>query len=80
MQDSIHGRNVLNLIQEMPQPISTETLMSAINESFGTEAKFHTCSIKGASANELIEMFITKGKLNQDESGIHFVGCGCGHH
>ena len=80
MKDSIHGRNVLSLIQEMPQPINAEELMTAIDKAFGAEAEFHTCSIKGASASELIEMFIAKGKLDQDESGIHFVGCGCGHH
>ncbi len=79
MQDSIHGRMVLNLIQEMSQPIQPTELMTAIDEAFGADAQFHTCSIKGASVNELIEMFVAKGKLDQDESGIHFVGCGCGH-
>ncbi|AMO56775.1 hypothetical protein GZ77_02595 [Endozoicomonas montiporae] len=79
MQDSIHGHNVLNLIREHNQPVNIDELLTAISQHFGTESRFHTCSAEGLSADQLVELFLAKGKLVLENEQIHFVGCRCKH-
>ena len=80
MTTSTHGRKLLNLIQELPQPIDKPTLLKEMTNSFGAEAVFHTCSEQGHSAESLVELFLKKGKLVQNQEGITYSGCSCKGH
>ena len=80
MKESIHGHNVLKLIRELEQAPGRDDILGAINLHFGSEARFHTCSANGLSASELVELFLNKGKLVEEENAIRFVGCQCQHH
>ena len=79
MQESIHGHNVLNLIREYNQPVSKEEILTAIAQHFGSNNLFHTCSAEGLNADQLLELFLAKGKLTLQNEQVHFVGCRCKH-
>ena len=79
MQESIHGHHVLNLVREHNQPVTREELLQAMSQHFGTESRFHTCSADGLEAEQLVDLFLDKGKLSLEDNLIHFVGCRCKH-
>ena len=62
MNKSLHGHNVLNLVKEQAQPLSKIELLHAIGQAFGEEARFHTCSAKDLTAENLVELFMNKRK------------------
>lgn len=79
MQDSIHGHNVLNLIREHNQPVAKAELLTSISKHFGNDSQFHTCSSEKLSAEQLVDLFLNKGKLSLENNLVHFIGCRCKH-
>lgn len=75
--ESVHGHNVLNLIKEQEVSLSKEALLTAISAEFGKEARYHTCSARELTAEELVDQFIGKGKLIETGEGIQYKGCHC---
>ncbi|WP_461536455.1 YecH family metal-binding protein [Spongorhabdus nitratireducens] len=80
MSRSNHGRKVLEIVREAEQALSREMLLQEMNNRFGEGAEFHTCSAQGMTGEELVELFLGKGKLQQGEQGLFIGGCGCGSH
>lgn len=80
MQESIHGRNVLNLVKEYSEAVKREALNKHLEETFGRDARFHTCSAQDMTASQLLDMFLEKGKLEETSEGIRHLGCQCKHH
>ena len=78
--ESIHGRNILNLVREHSEPVSREELLTAIGNHFGDASRFHTCSASDMSAEQLLDMFLETEKLVLDGEMILFRGCNCGCH
>ncbi|WP_067522148.1 YecH family metal-binding protein [Endozoicomonas ascidiicola] len=75
--ESVHGHNVLNLVKEQEAALTKENLMSAIAEAFGTDARYHTCSARDLTADELVSQFVEKGKLVEADGMIQYHGCNC---
>ena len=61
--ESIHGHDVIDMIQTAGHPFSRVGLVTAIGEKFGDDARFHTCSAEGMTADELVDFLIAKGKF-----------------
>lgn len=59
----IHGHEVLEMMATSGQSYSNESLKSAIDEKFGTEARFFICSGGDMTASELIEALWAKDKF-----------------
>ena len=51
---SVHGHEVLNMMIASGESYSTESLTTAIEQRFGADARFHTCSAENMSAAELV--------------------------
>ncbi|MBK8801507.1 MAG: YecH family protein [Fibrobacteres bacterium] len=68
--ESIHGHDVIHMIQESTNGWSRSELIHAIDERFGPQARFHTCSAEGMDATTLIDFLESKGKFLPDRSGI----------
>ncbi|HNY31678.1 MAG TPA: YecH family protein [Fibrobacteria bacterium] len=68
--ESIHGHEVIHMIQESDAPWSKSALIAAITERFGSQARFHTCSMEGLDAAALIDHLESKGKFLPDFGGI----------
>lgn len=75
--ESVHGHNVLNLVKEQESALTRDALLVAISEQFGDTARYHTCSARDLTAEELINQFVEKGKLVEAEGSIQYKGCNC---
>ncbi|SCB72636.1 probable metal-binding protein [Gilliamella bombicola] len=58
---SIHGHEVLHMMDG--NNYTEASLLNAINDKFGVDAKFHTCSQSDMSAEQLIAFLKAKGKF-----------------
>ena len=59
----IHGHEVLEMMVASGEQYSNESLKAAIDEKFGTDARFFICSGGGMTAEQLIETLWAKGKF-----------------
>ncbi|WP_077195769.1 YecH family metal-binding protein [Prevotella ihumii] len=57
-----HGHDVLHMM-EGNSYATKEELVKAIVEKFGEEERFHTCSVDGMTAEELVDFLESKGKF-----------------
>ena len=81
MPESVHGRNILKMVLESGKSWPREELLAEIAGNFGAEASFHTCSTDGLKADDIIDMFLRKGKLvDQDGSLTADPARMCSHH
>ena len=67
---SVHGRKVLKMVLESEKALPREQLIQAMEAQFGADSQFHTCSVQELSANDLLELFLGKGKLVEGAEGI----------
>lgn len=67
---SIHGHEVLHMMLNSGESYTTEGLVSAIEARFGADARFHTCSAEGLSAETLVEFLAQKGKFIPQDTGF----------
>lgn len=64
MADRIHGHEVKRMVMESGSTFTRESLISAIENQFGEETRFYSCSADSMTADELIQFFESRGKLN----------------
>ncbi|MBK5144884.1 YecH family protein [Budviciaceae bacterium BWR-B9] len=67
---SVHGHQVLEMMIASEHPYSTASLIEAINQRFGTDARFHTCSKQDLTAAELVDFLASKGKFIPADDGF----------
>lgn len=67
---SIHGHEVLSMMIESGEVYTRESLITAIQEKFGENARFHTCSQSMMTAFELVEFLEGKGKFIPATNGF----------
>lgn len=63
---SIHGHEVLHMMNG--NNYTESSLLEAIHQKFGTDAKFHTCSKSNMNAEQLIAFLKAKGKFKPSVS------------
>jgi probable metal-binding protein len=68
--NEIHGHEVLNMMLASGQTYTKAGLAAAIINKFGGEARFHTCSAAGMTADELVAFLDSKGKLVSQPGGL----------
>ncbi|MBD1559360.1 YecH family protein [Vibrio sp. S9_S30] len=61
MSQSVHAHQVLHLLAE--QDLSLPHLLERIQQSFGENATFHTCSREGMKIEALLEFFVQRQKV-----------------
>lgn len=64
MPDDIHGHAVMDLILASRRAFSRDSLVAYIEQQFGANARFCTCSAAGLSAGDLVALLEQKGKLS----------------
>ena len=64
-----HGHDVLHMMEGNSYE-TKEDLVKAIIERFGVEEKFHTCSVDGMNAEELVDFFTERGKFMPAKEGF----------
>ncbi len=69
---SIHGHEVLHMMLERAEGFpSIAALVAAIEERFGADARFHTCSAEGMDARRLVAFLTERGKFQPQTSGFN---------
>ncbi|HED10647.1 MAG TPA: DUF2492 family protein, partial [Caldithrix abyssi] len=68
--NSIHGHEVMRMMVETGETYSREGLRRAIQERFGLEARFHTCSAENMDADALIDFLAARGKFIEEPAGF----------
>ena len=68
--ESIHGHDVIDMIQQAGHPFSRAELIAAIAARFGASARFHTCSAENLSADGLLEFLSARGKFVGSDSAL----------
>lgn len=69
MTHSIHGHEVMQLMHNRGASLTRDELCQLIADTFGLNARFHTCSSEGLDAAQLIAFLESKGKLVEKEDG-----------
>jgi len=67
---SIHGHEVMHMMLESEQTFTENSLKAAINQRFGENARFHTCSAENMNAEQLISFLAEKGKFTPADKGF----------
>ena len=72
MSNSVHGHEVMHfMLEKEGEGFSKESLKEAIEARFGADARFHTCSADGMTAEQLIDFLSSKGKFVETGSGFN---------
>ncbi|MEZ9884121.1 YecH family metal-binding protein [Vibrio splendidus] len=61
MTTEIHAHNVLNLLSE--KPLTREELTLELAQTYGAEARFHTCKLNGLDLDGLLKFFLKMEKV-----------------
>jgi probable metal-binding protein len=67
---SIHGHDVIQMIQQADRVFSRVELVTTIEREFGSSARFHTCSAADLTADGLIDFLFARGKLFGDDNAL----------
>ncbi len=67
--ETIHGHEVLKLMVKAGGAWSREKLLRDIRSTFGTDARFHTCTEQSLNAEELLDFLQSRGKIENSSSG-----------
>lgn len=70
MNSSVHGHQVLQLLLEQTAPIKRDKLMAMMQDRFGKDARYHTCSTEGMDAEALLNFLAIKGKFIESAQGL----------
>jgi len=72
MLTQVHGHEVIAMMTASLQPYTRDSLVVAILERFGADARFFTCSAEGMTAVELIDFLDARGKFMPVPGGFAF--------
>ncbi|MHC4777555.1 MAG: YecH family metal-binding protein [Planctomycetota bacterium] len=67
--NQVHGHEVMQMIMSSDKKFTRETLLEEIGAKFGEEARFHSCSQSGMTADQIVGFFESMGKLRFDDGG-----------
>ncbi|MBT3253615.1 MAG: YecH family protein [Candidatus Marinimicrobia bacterium] len=68
--NTIHGHEVMHMMVNSGESYTRESLRSAIQQQFGEDTRFFTCSAQGMTADELIHFLENKGKFHPVDGGF----------
>ncbi len=63
MNQSIHGHQVIEILEKSEKAYTKQTLKTIISKTFGDSARFHTCMGRNLTADQLIDFLKSKGKF-----------------
>ena len=70
---TIHGHDIIDLVDTFPAGVRLSQLMEIVSERFGKSAFFHTCSSAGMDLDELLNYLESRDKV-RITSGVVYPG------
>ena len=67
----IHAHEVMQMMLELDEDFSRESLAHAINDRFGVGARFYSCSAVGMDINAVIDFLESRGKFVVRDDGFN---------
>jgi len=67
----IHAHEVMQMMLELDEEFSRDSLAQAINDRFGAGAKFHSCSASGMDVHAVIDFLESRGKFVARDDGFN---------
>ncbi|TXR54566.1 YecH family metal-binding protein [Reinekea thalattae] len=67
---SIHGHDVMQMMINSNQSYSKASLIEKINQQFGEQCRFHTCSAEDMDAAQLVDFLAQQGKFFEQADGF----------
>lgn len=61
----------MHFMLERGGSFTKQSLRAAVEQHFGADVRFHTCSAEGLTAAQLIDLLESKGKFVPAESGFN---------
>lgn len=74
---SIHGHELMRWLGDTG-PLPKDALLEGAQKNFG-DCTFHTCSVEGLSAGQLVDFLMNKGKIGSGPEGLHLAMPPCDH-
>ncbi|MEL0659398.1 YecH family metal-binding protein [Psychromonas arctica] len=63
MNQSIHGHQVIEILEKSEKTYTKQTLKTMISNTFGDSTRFHTCMESDLTTDQLIDFLKSKGKF-----------------
>ena len=73
MPPSIHGHDVLDLLDDPGKTYTRETFLEAVKAHFGADALYHTCSARSMIAADLLRFLEGRGKFEEVDGHLRRV-------
>ncbi|MFM1706870.1 YecH family metal-binding protein [Aeromonas salmonicida] len=70
MTQSVHGHEVMEMMLAQGGQFTRTSLKQAIDEHFGADTRFHTCSASEMDAEALIAFLAQRGKFIESAQGF----------
>ena len=70
MAESIHGHDVMELMLTLKDSFTKESLEHVLQEKFGKDARYHTCSAADMDAMGFIDFLDSRGKFVSTAQGF----------
>jgi len=70
--EEIHGHAVLEMMNNSGISYSRESLIAAIDEKFGSDARFVVCCGGGMTSTVLVDTLIERGKFKGERDAFVF--------
>lgn len=61
---SLHGHIVMRMIIDADPPHTRDSLGLAVDDAFGPEVRFHTCSAEQMDLDQLLAFLAERGKVD----------------
>ncbi len=62
---SLHGHAVMRMIAQADPPHTTASLRQAVDDAFGENTRFHTCSADRMDLDQLLGFLVERGKVQR---------------
>lgn len=60
----VHGHDVLHLALGLGRAVTRDELVAEVLRRFGPDARFHTCSAQGMTAEGIVDFLVGRGKFD----------------
>ena len=71
MGPSVHAHSILQMVLEAEEPMRLKEFVDRVNQRFGSEARFHSCSAQGMDLDRTIQFLLDRRKVSISEGRLH---------
>ena len=66
---AFHVHDVLDMLQTVTTPLTTNEIQSMITEKFSASARFHSCSMDSMTPDAVVSFLVARNKIVEAQPG-----------